>query len=122
VMGYKKYIIALLFISVLGWGLTRARCMKRGAEFNARVEEIKNKAHDKLKIGTHKDDVARFFAENSIPVFITKLEARGTVFTTGCSPVGCGTNKALIGVAVELDESGTVKAELVVIGMYTDCL
>ena len=43
-MGYKKYIIALLFISVLGWGLTRARCRKRGAGFNARVEEIKNKA------------------------------------------------------------------------------
>jgi hypothetical protein len=46
----------------------------------------------------------------------------GTLYTSGCGPLGCGTDSALIGVRVKLDSAGAVAEKPTVVGMYTDCL
>ena len=97
-------------------------CKQRGIAFNAQVEALRRAAHEKLTIGASKEDVVRFFAENNFPITFTRSGATGTIYTTGCSPKGCGTNQALIGLRVDLDEAGSVKAAPVVVGMYTDCV
>jgi hypothetical protein len=79
--------------------------------FARQVENIKEDAHERLKIGTKKADVARFFAELSIPLTISESEARGTLWTSGCAPFGCGS-----------DPASAVTEEPTVIGIYTDCL
>jgi hypothetical protein len=65
--------------------------------FARRVESIEHDAHERLKIGTKKGDVSRFFAENRIPFTIVEFEAIGTLQTSGCAPLGCGADSALIG-------------------------
>ena len=82
-----------------------------------------------MKIGATRDDVAHFFASESIPVDFVDLagkrEAMGTIFVKGmaeCASVACGDDAALIGVRVDVDEKGTVLSEPVVVGMYTNCL
>jgi hypothetical protein len=97
-------------------------CKKRGDAYEARVETLTREAHAKLKIGTKKDAVIRFFAENGIPVTFTENEASGTIYTTGCSPIGCGTNGALLGLRVRVDEKGSVASEPDIGAQYTDCL
>ncbi len=39
-----------------------------------------------------------------------------------CENLACGDDSSLIGVRVKVDIDGTVLADPVVIGMYTDCL
>src|SRR5579863_1854437 len=90
-----------------------AACKQRGAAYEARVETLRREAHDKLKIGG-KDAVIHFFAENSIPVTFNRDEASGTIYTSGCAPSGCGSDSALIGLRVKVDEAGTVISEPVV--------
>lgn len=91
--------------------------------FERRVESIKPDANEQLKIGTKQGDVARFFTIHDIPFHITKSEALGTLETIGgCAPLGCGTDSALIGVRVKLDETGTVVGEPSVVTLYTNCL
>ncbi len=97
-------------------------CNKRGREFALRVESIKHDANKKLPIGTRSDDVARFFTEHDIPLQIAESYAIGTLYTSGCGPLGCGTDWALIGVRVKLDSTGAVTENPTVVGMYTDCL
>jgi hypothetical protein len=97
-------------------------CKKRGDAYEARVETLTREAHAKLKIGTKKDAVIHFFAENGIPVTFTVNEASGTIYTTGCSPMGCGTDAALLGLRVSLDENGSVTSEPSIGALYTDCL
>jgi len=97
-------------------------CKERGAVFDRRVESIKQDAYEHLKIGTKKDEVSRFFTEHRIPFTIAVSEVTGTLYTSGCSPRGCGTDSALIGVRVNVDRTGTVTGEPTVVGMYTDCL
>ncbi|PYU46881.1 MAG: hypothetical protein DMG53_10850 [Acidobacteria bacterium] len=97
-------------------------CKKLDAAFARQVENIKEDAHKRLKIGTKKADVARFFAELSISLTISGSEARGTLWTSGCAPFGCGSDSALIGVSVKLDPAGAVTEEPTLIGIYTDCL
>jgi hypothetical protein len=97
-------------------------CNKRSAAFSLRVESIEHDASEKLSIGTKTGDVARFFAEHGIPFQIVESEAMGTLYTSGCGPLGCGTDSALIGVRVKLDSAGAVTEKPTVIGMYTDCL
>ncbi|MGA3012216.1 MAG: hypothetical protein ABSD72_18315 [Terracidiphilus sp.] len=97
-------------------------CKLRGDAFDSRARTLEREAHAKLTIGTRKDSVIHFFAENGIPVTFTRDEASGTIYTSGCSPVGCGTDNALLGVRVGLDEKGSVISEPVIGSMYTDCL
>ena len=97
-------------------------CERRGAAFTAQLESIERDAHEQLKIGTKKADAARFFAEHNIPFDFFASEARGTLYTSGCAPFGCGTDSALIGVSVQLSQAGTVTDEPKVVSLYTDCL
>ena len=99
-----------------------AACKQRGAAYDARVEKLKRDAQEKLKVGTKKDVVIRFFKENGIPVTFTRDEASGTIYTTGCAPKGCGSDDALTGLRVKVDPAGTVVAEPVVGAIYTNCL
>lgn len=99
-----------------------AACKQRGDAYSARVETLKREAHEKLRIGTKKDAVVRFFAENGIPVTFNRDEASGTIQTPGCAPSGCGSDAALLGLRVKVDEAGTVASEPIVGALYTDCL
>src|SRR6266545_7645858 len=67
-----------------------AACKQRGAAYNARVEKLRRDAREKLIIGTNKEAVIHFFAENGIPLSFVGGEATGTISTTGCAPAGCG--------------------------------
>ncbi len=86
------------------------------------MKSLEQAALEQLKIGARKEDVVRFFAENKFPITFDHSSATGTIYTLGCSPNGCGTDEALIGLRVDLDESGNVKSKPVVVGMYTNCL
>jgi hypothetical protein len=97
-------------------------CKKRGDAYSARVARLRWEAHAKLKIGTKKDAVLAFFAENSIPATFSPSEASGTIRTSGCAPSGCGSDAALLGLRVKVDEAGTVVSEPVIGAIYTDCL
>ena len=118
---------AIVVIASVSWfGLKQYRsqraCKERGAEFARRVKSIERDAHERLKIGTNRDDVSRFFSEHDIPFTIVDSEAIGTLQTSGCAPFGCGTDSALIGVRVKLDRTGTVTGQPTVVDLYTDCL
>jgi hypothetical protein len=102
--------------------LSHIACKERSAVLARRLESIKQDAREQLKIGTKRDDVSRFFAEHGIPFTIVESQAIGTLLTSGCAPLGCGTDSALIGVRVKLDRTGTVAGEPTVLDMYTDCL
>lgn len=99
-----------------------AACKQRRAVYSARVEKLKRDAHGKLRVGTKKNAVISFFDENGIPVTFNRHEASGTIYTTGCAPSGCGSDAALLGLRVEVDETGTVVSEPVVGALYTNCL
>jgi len=115
--------VVIVVIACGSWfGLKKIKCRQRGAVLARRVESIKQDAHERLKIGTKRDDVSRFFVEHAIPFEILDSEAIGTLRTSGCAPLGCGTDSALIGVRVKLDRDGTVTHEPTVVDMYTDCL
>ena len=112
----------VVFAGVSWFGLKQYRCKQRNAAFAQRVESIKQDAREGLTIGTKKGDVAGFFVEHSIPFTIYGSDAFGSLRTSGCAPFGCGTDSALIGVRVKLDEEGTVIEEPTVSGLYADCL
>ncbi len=132
------FAAAILLIAGVSWfGIHRYRiarnrerdaqrqidCEKRNAAFNRRVEDIKRDAEEQLKVGTKKAEITRFFTAHGIPFEITGSEAIGTLYTTGgCAPLGCGTDRALIGVRVKIDAHGTVMDKPVVVGMYVDCV
>jgi hypothetical protein len=99
-----------------------ANCKKRGAAYKAKAEKLERDAHEKLVIGTKKDMVIRFFQENGIPVTFTRGEASGTIYMTGCAPSGCGSDEALLGLRVKVDDAGSVISEPQVGGIYTNCL
>ncbi len=114
----------LLLINSVGclYRYHTAACRKRGDAYSARVETLKRESHEKLKLGTKKDAVIRFFAENGIPAAFSRDEASGTIYVSGCAPSGCGSDAALLGLRVNVDEAGTVVSELVVGAIYTNCL
>jgi hypothetical protein len=97
-------------------------CKQRAAAYTARVEKLKKDAHQNLKIGTKREEVIRFFAENGIPLSIVEGEATGTINTKGCAPSGCGSDDALLGLKVKVDRAGAVISEPVVGAIYTNCL
>ena len=121
----RKFAVSILGIIVAGatWlGITQFHCKQRNEVFARKVEIIKQDASEELKLGTKKADVTRFFMKHSIPFTIVGLEAYGTLETSGCAPLGCGSDRAIIGIRVKLDETGAVAGEAVVVGMYTDCV
>ena len=117
-------VAILLLMSSVGclYRYHNAACKQREAVLSARIEKLKREANEKLKIGTKKDAVIRFFAENGIPLVFNRGEASGTIYTSGCAPSGCGSDDALIGLRVNVDEAGTVVSEPVIGSIYTNCL
>ncbi len=118
---------SIVVVAAVGWFAVKLcgdqiACNKRGAAFAHQVESIEHDANEKLSIGTTSGDIARFFAEHGIPLQIVESEVTGTLYTSGCGPLGCGTDSALIGVRVKLDSAGAVAEKPTVVGMYTDCL
>lgn len=122
----RRKIAIAVAIALVGGGTWFAvkhyKCESRNAALSRQIENIKSDAHDRLKVGTSKADVSRFFAEHRIPFNFAESEAIGTLRTSGCAPLGCGTDSAIIGVRVKLDGAGVVAQEPSVGGMYTDCL
>ena len=118
--------VPIVVVAIVGWlGLKQYRvaaCRARGALFQSRVKSIEQDAYERLRIGTKRDDVSRFFAKHGIPFDTINSEAIGTPYTSGCAPLGCGTDRALIGVRVKLNSDGTVAEEAKVVALYTDCL
>ena len=123
-MGRKIAVaIAITLIAGGSWfGLKYYRCERRSAVFRHQIESIKKDALEQLKIGTGKAEVSRFFDEHRISFNFVESKAIGTLRTSGCAPLGCGTDSAIIGIRVNLDEAGAVAQEPTVFGMYTDCL
>ena len=123
---------ALLTLVTLAWGYSQfgwmfyryhsATCQQRGKAYEARIESLKRDPRERLRIGTPKEGVVRFFKENGLPVSLVGDEYEGTIHTEGCAPAGCGTDAALLGLRVKADSSGAVAAEPVVGGLYTNCL
>jgi hypothetical protein len=126
----RKVIIASIGISVLPLVISvgclsnhrNAGCRQRGDALNARVAALKREAHNKLKIGTKKDAIIRFFSESGMPATFNSNEASGTTYTSGCAPSGCGSDAALLGLRVKVDDTGTVVSEPIVGAIYTNCL
>ena len=121
--------LVIVLAGVAGWFATKQyRCKRRNAEFSRRIEIVEKDAREQIKVGTKKDAVARFYKEHEIPFEVVRVndmgfQAIGTLYTIGgCEPLGCGTDEALIGVRVQVDEEGTVTGELRVVDMYTNCL
>jgi hypothetical protein len=118
---------SIIVMAGLSWlalkvGREQIACNRRSTAFALRVKSIEQDANQELSIGAKSVDVSRFFAAHGIPLEVIESEAIGTVYTEGCGPVGCGTDRALIGVRVKLDSSGVVTEKPKVVGMYTDCL
>src|SRR5215470_12194283 len=107
---FAKRMLALFITAafIACGGGSSVACRQRGAALHNRMEEIKRKAYDALKIGTTKAGVIQFYAENNIPLTFDQFGAKGTIHTSGCSPFGCGSNDAIIGVRVDLDQKGSV--------------
>ena len=111
--------------SQYGWLFYRyhsGACKQRGKAYAVRVEKLKTEARARLRIGTHKEQVIRFFQENELPVSFDGDEYEGTVYLKGCAPAGCGSDDALLGLRVKVDNTGTVIADPVVGALYTNCL
>lgn len=117
-------LVIVLLISSVGclYRHHSTACKQRGAAYSARVEALKREAHEKLNIGSKKDAVVRFFVENGIPVTFSRDEASGTISMSGCAPSGCGSDAALLGLRVKVDEAGTVVSEPDVGALYINCL
>src|ERR1051326_7593300 len=119
--------LPILLVSVAGCSFVLYRhhdtaCRQREAAYQAKAQSLERNAEQKLKIGTRKEDIERFFSENGLPLTFTLHEASGTIHTTGCAPSGCGSDAAILGVRVEVDNAGTVVGKPVVGGIYTNCL
>jgi hypothetical protein len=120
-------VAAVAFLIGLGWSelkkhKRRTECRQRNTAFGEQVESIKQDARTRLKRGTRWEEVRKFFADHNIPFHSTKLDVSGEIYTAGCAPTGCGSDAALIGIRVELDEDGNVRDEAAVVGLYTNCL
>jgi hypothetical protein len=122
-LGRLAFVGGIVVLASVGWyGMKRYRCNQRRAAFVRQVESLKQRTHEHLKVGTTRDDVARFFTEHSIPLRIEGVYVTGSIQTTGCAPFGCGTDSASISVHVRLDRTGSVTEEPIVSAFYTDCL
>jgi hypothetical protein len=90
---------AIVLVAGMSWfGVKEYRCKQRNAALSRRVKLVEQDAHEQLKVGTSRKDVARFYKEHGIPFRVVHIidtnEAIGTLYTTGgCAPLGCGTDK-----------------------------
>jgi hypothetical protein len=124
--------LALLTLAALTWSYSQfgwmfyryhsSACQLRGKAYEVRIETLKRDASERLRIGTPKEDVIRFFKENGLPVSLAGDEYEGTIYTDGCAPAGCGSDAALLGLRVKADSSGAVAGEPIVGAIYTNCL
>src|SRR5271166_4833214 len=100
--------LLLLAVAVLFWrfpfGLVSHRyqsaaCKQQGIAYQNRLDKLQSDAHAGLRIGTHREDVLRFFQEHGLPVSFDKQQSEyeGTIYTKGCAPAGCGSDDALLG-------------------------
>jgi len=126
---FRNSVLMAMRVAHFAVHRTPPQCKKRADEFQTKVEVIQQGARTSLQVGAKKDDVARFFASENIPLTFDRIgsdsEATGTIYFKGiteCENIACGDDSSLIGVRVKVDANGTVLSEPVVIGMYTDCL
>jgi hypothetical protein len=117
-------IVAATFVVVivvgLGWlEVIHYSCHRRNEALERWVGSIARDAHEQLKIGTKKADVARFYTEHDIPFEVVSwpfkdggFEALGTLYAEGgCSFSvfwGWRTADVIIRVNVKVDADGTV--------------
>jgi len=99
-----------------------AACKQRGEALFMRGEKLKRDARERLRVGTPKEDVIRFFKENDLPVALYGDEYDGTMKIDGCAPAGCGSDAAFISLEVKADSTGAVAGEPFVQAGYTNCL
>ena len=126
----KVGIAVVLAIVLAGWIIFRWRsvaCKQRGLALDHRVATLRREAHDKLKVGTKKSDVVRFFTQNgfsyndSVVEIDNHNELEGYIFALGCSDVGCW-DAAEIRIELDVDQLGTVQSAPVVKLVYPDCM
>ena len=131
----KRYLIfsVVIVVVVLGavlypigsyWYEHSSRaCKERNRALGAREQTIKRQLWSEVPIGSTRSDAERFIKKLGVdPEFDEELSTiRGTIYTSGCGPVGCGSGAAIIGITVELDASQRV-VKRDVISMYTDCV
>jgi hypothetical protein len=111
-----------ILAGVIWTGIGKLQCRRRGEVLERQLKTVERDAKDQLKIGTRREDVAKFFDEHALPFTVAESTAYGTLYTIGCAPFGCGTDRGMIGVRVKLDAAGAVAEEPRVVGMYVDCL
>ncbi len=124
-LGRRKFVIAVGIFAFLAFcwvGFRHYRCLKRRKALHQQIAHLERDAKQQLRPGTTKSVLAQFFAEREMHLNIYNSEASGDLDTSGCSPVGCGTDAFIIIVRVKLDEAGVVKEAPRVSGLYTNCL
>lgn len=115
--------IAIVVVATAIWLERRhLNCERRRDTLTRQIDDMRHDAREHLKVGTKKADVVHFFEKRSIPFAATDSEVSGTLFTSGCSPFGCGTDEALIGVRVGVNAEGVVTEEPQVVDLYTKLL
>jgi hypothetical protein len=119
-------IAVCLATAILAGGIWLERrhidCKRRSTAFVRQIEDIERGANEELRVGADKAAVARFYEKRGIHFSVNASEATGTLSTDGCSPLGCGTDEALIGIRVKLNAQGTVIEAPQVVSLYTNCL
>lgn len=65
-MSWSIFAAAALVFAGSGCAGMKLHCRQRNADITRRIESIKQDAHEQLKLGTKKADVARFYAEHKI--------------------------------------------------------
>jgi hypothetical protein len=129
-MRRRRLAISAVLVAIVGvswFGVRQYNCQQRNAAFGRQIESIRQDAHAQIRPGTKKSDVAQFFARHNISFNLSQFTsseslASGLMETSGCAPLGCGSDVAVINVRVKLDEAGAVTEEPTVVGIYTNCL
>jgi hypothetical protein len=61
-------VAAIVLVAGISWfGIKQYRCKRRNVAFSRRVKTVEQDAYNQLKVGTKKDEVARFYTEHEIP-------------------------------------------------------
>jgi hypothetical protein len=123
VKGRRLLIAVVILAAGAGWfGVREHRCNVRGTAFARQVENLKRDAVEEMRVGVNKAKVTRFFTDHNVPFEMFETEAYGSLRTSGCAPLGCGTDRGFISVQVKFDAAGEVAEVPKVVGMYQDCL
>jgi len=125
----RKLALILIICAVIpaaSVALYPVNCHLKESAFQARTEQLRRDAHLRLKVGTNKEEVIRFFSENGLRTSSDASTLAGFIFMSrGCGRgLGCsiGPDGGEIAVIVTLDALGTVISEPVVRNKYSgDC-